>query len=64
MRKEKIISHITHLEEKHRAVDDKITSMETSGHYDDTELNALKKYRLSLKDEIAEMQRMADEITE
>lgn len=64
MRKEKIISHITHLEEKHRAVDEKITAMESSGHFDDSEINALKKYRLSLKDEIADMQRMADEITE
>ena len=64
MRKEKIISHITHLEEKHRAVDEQITSMESSGHYEDAEINALKKYRLLLKDEIADMQRMADEIAE
>ena len=63
MRKEKIISHITHLKEKHRAVDDKIISMESSGFYDDAELNTLKKSRLSLKDEIAEMQKIVIEIT-
>jgi hypothetical protein len=63
MRKEKLISHITHLEEKHRAVDENITAMESSGHFDDTELNALKKYRLILKDEITDMQRMADEMS-
>lgn len=64
MRKEKLISHITHLEEKHRAVDERIVQMESSGHFDDAELSALKKHRLSIKDEIATAQRIADEISE
>lgn len=62
MHKEKLVSHIEHLEVKHRKVDEDIHHMETSGHFTDEEIHALKKYRLSLKDEIANTQRLVDEM--
>ena len=60
MHRDKLVSHIKHLEEKHRSVDENINHMEATGHYNDDEIHALKKYRLSLKDEIASTQRLVD----
>ena len=64
MNKEKVLSHVKALEEKHQALDDLIDKAESSGHYDDAELNALKKHRLSIKDEIVEFQNVAKGLSE
>lgn len=44
---------IKHLEELHRALDKRIDGMESTGVFEDTTLEVLKKQRLFLKDEIA-----------
>lgn len=49
---EKIKHHISHLEEKHTDLNTRIDQMERTGVFDDIELEALKKERLHLKDEI------------
>jgi uncharacterized protein YdcH (DUF465 family) len=46
---------IKHLEELHRVLDKRIDGMESTGVFEDTTLEVLKKQRLHLKDEIAAM---------
>ena len=46
-------NRIKHLEEMHRVLDKKITGLESTGVYDDVEIETLKKQRLLYKDEIA-----------
>jgi uncharacterized protein YdcH (DUF465 family) len=52
---------IKHLEELHRVLDKRIDGMESTGVFEDTTLEVLKKQRLHLKDEIAEMKRKQEE---
>ena len=52
---EKIKHHISHLEEHHADLDARIDQMERTGVFDDIELESLKKERLHLKDEIAQL---------
>ena len=46
-------SRIKHLEEAHRAFNKRIDRLESTGVFDDAEIQDLKKQRLHLKDEIA-----------
>lgn len=48
-----IENHLKHLEEDHARIDKRIDGMESTGVFDDTTLEVLKKQRLHLKDEIA-----------
>jgi hypothetical protein len=50
--KEKLEHHIKHLQEQHAILDKQIDEAEQSGHFNDDELNNLKKKRLSIRDEI------------
>ena len=50
--KEKLNHHITHLEDKHRKLDNQINLMESVGNYKDEDLHYFKKQKLALKDEI------------
>jgi uncharacterized protein YdcH (DUF465 family) len=43
---------IKHLEELHRVLDKRIDGLESTGVFEDTTLEVLKKQRLHLKDEI------------
>ena len=46
---------IAHLEEAHRALDEKIKVLEAQGGYDSLHIAELKKKKLFLKDVIAEL---------
>ena len=46
-------NRLKHLEEAHHVLDKKIDGLESTGVYDDVELENLKKQRLHLKDQIA-----------
>ncbi len=46
-------NRIKHLEEAHHLLDKKIDGLETTGIFDDLEIEKLKKQRLQLKDQIA-----------
>lgn len=50
-------TRIAHLEEMHRSLDKRIDSMEKTGVFNDTTLQTMKKQRLSLKDQIKDLQR-------
>ena len=43
---------IKHLEQAHQALDKRINGLESTGVFDDVELNDLKKQRLQLKRQI------------
>jgi hypothetical protein len=45
-------NRIKHLEQAHQALDKRIDGLESTGVFDDVELNALKKQRLKLKRQI------------
>jgi len=46
-----------HLEQMHEALDKQIDGMEKTGKFDDVHLNNLKKQRLQLRDQLAELRR-------
>ena len=46
-------NRIKHLEEAHHLLDKKIDGLETTGIFDDLEIEKFKKQRLQLKDQIA-----------
>jgi len=48
---------IRHLEQMHEALDKKIDGIEKTGVFDDTQLHTLKKQRLQLRDQLAELRR-------
>ena len=50
-------SRIRHLEEMHASLDKQIRGLESTGRFNDTTMSTLKKQKLSLKDQIAEMKR-------
>lgn len=50
-------ARIAHLEEMHRSLDKRIDSMEKTGVFNDATLQTMKKQRLSLKDQIKDLQR-------
>ena len=45
-------NRIKHLEQAHQALDKRIDGLESTGVFDDAELNDLKKQRLQLKRQI------------
>ena len=45
-------NRIRHLEQAHQALDKRIDGLESTGVFDDVELNNLKKQRLQLKRQI------------
>ena len=45
-------NRIKHLEQAHQALDKRIDGLESTGVFDDVELNDLKKQRLQLKRQI------------
>lgn len=47
--------HLRRLEEDHARINKRIDGMESTGIFDDTTLEVLKKQRLHLKDEIAKI---------
>ena len=48
---------IRHLEQMHEVLDKKIDGMERTGVFDDTQLHDLKKQRLQLRDQLADLRR-------
>ena len=49
-------NRIAHLRETHRVLDKRIDEMERNGHFEDNEMQDLKKKRLFLKDEIKRLE--------
>jgi uncharacterized protein len=52
---EKLQHRLKHLEEEHARLDKRIDGMESTGVFEDTTLEVLKKQRLHLKDEIVKL---------
>lgn len=50
-------NRIKHLEESHKMLDKKIDGLERTGVFDDLEIEALKKQRLNLRDQIEDLRR-------
>lgn len=50
-------NRIQHLQEMHAALDKQIDGLEKTGRFGDTHLTALKKQRLSLKDQLQDLQK-------
>jgi uncharacterized protein YdcH (DUF465 family) len=48
-------TRLQHLEEEHARIDKRIDGMESTGVFEDTTLEVLKKQRLHLKDEIVKI---------
>jgi hypothetical protein len=48
-------NHLVLLEEEHQRLDKRIDGLESTGVYDDDQLNELKKQRLNLRDQIAKL---------
>ena len=46
---------IRHLEQMHAVLDKQIDGMEKTGVFDDTQLHNLKKQRLQIRDQLAEL---------
>jgi hypothetical protein len=53
-------NRIAHLEELHQSLNKRIDGMESTGVFEDTTLEVLKKQRLHLKDQIAELKAKSD----
>ena len=50
-------NRIKHLEEMHASLDKQIRGLESTGRFNDATLATLKKQKLQLKDQIAEMKK-------
>jgi len=50
-------NRIKHLEEMHASLDKQIRGLESTGRFDDTTMQILKKQKLSLKDKISELKK-------
>ena len=50
-------NRIRHLELMHETLDKKIDGMEKTGVFDDTHLHDLKKQRLQIRDQLADLRR-------
>lgn len=50
-------NRIRHLEQMHEALDKQVDVLEKTGRFDDTHLNNLKKQRLQLRDQLADLRR-------
>ena len=54
-------SRIRHLEKMHETLDKRIDGMERTGVFDDAQLHNLKKQRLQIRDQLAELRRRQHE---
>jgi uncharacterized protein YdcH (DUF465 family) len=54
-------NRIKHLEELHRVLDKRIDGLESTGVFDDTTLEVLKKQRLHLRDETVILKRKQED---
>jgi hypothetical protein len=54
-------SRIRHLEQMHQVLDKQIDGMERTGVFDDQHLHTLKKQRLQLRDQLADLRRRQHE---
>jgi hypothetical protein len=52
---------IRHLELMHETLDKKIDGMEKTGVFDDTQMHTLKKQRLQIRDQLAELRQRQQE---
>ena len=52
---------IRHLEQMHEVLDKQIDGMEKTGIFDDNQLHNLKKQRLQIRDQLAELRRRQQE---
>lgn len=50
-------NRIRHLEMMHETLDKKIRGLESTGRFDDATMQTLKKQKLALKDQLAELRR-------
>jgi hypothetical protein len=50
-------NRLKHLEEAHHALDKQITGLESTGRFDDAQMQELKKQKLHLRDQIEQLQR-------
>jgi uncharacterized protein YdcH (DUF465 family) len=50
-------NRIKHLEEMHHSLDKQIRGLESTGRFDDSTLQTLKKQKLNLKDQISELKK-------
>lgn len=48
---------IKHLEVMHESLDHQIDGLERTGKFDDNQLNTLKKQRLQIRDQLADLRR-------
>lgn len=55
---------IAHLEEGHRVLDKRINGLETTGVYEDETLHEMKKQKLFLKDEIANLKKKQQDLVD
>lgn len=53
-------ARIHHLEQQHKTLDHQIDVMEKTQHFDDMELQYLKKKRLQIRDEIDALKKKQD----
>lgn len=54
-------TRIKHLEDQHATLDRQIDNMEKTGHFNDLDLQYLKKKRLKIQDELADLRRRQHE---
>ena len=50
-------NRIRHLEMMHETLDKKIRGLESTGRFDDATMQTLKKQKLSLKDQLADLRK-------
>ena len=50
-------NRLKHLEEAHHALDKQIAGLESTGCFDDAQMQELKKQKLHLRDQIEQLQR-------
>lgn len=50
-------NRIRHLEMMHETLDKRIRGMESTGRFDDATMQTLKKQKLALKDQLADLRR-------
>lgn len=60
--REKLEHHISHLEEKHTALNKQVDTLEQNGHFVDADLNQLKRERLALRDEIEAVKKQMESL--
>lgn len=54
-------NRIHHLEVMHQSLDKQIRGLESTGRFDDATMQTLKKQKLQLKDQLAELRRKQHE---